>query len=60
MKSAQELRVDLEEERTRQTLEALAEVDAGKTLAHKDVQAWAQSLGTAHPLPLPIAREKLK
>jgi predicted transcriptional regulator len=36
-----------------ETLEALEDVDAGLTLPHDHVMAWAQSLGTATPLPLP-------
>lgn len=38
--------VDLEEERHRMTLEALADVDAGRVIDHQAVQAWADSLGT--------------
>ncbi len=34
----------LDEERHRQTLAALAEVDAGKTVDHADVKAWAAGL----------------
>ena len=37
--------LDQEEERHRLTLEALADVDAGRVVAHEAVQAWAQSLG---------------
>ena len=36
--------VDQEEERRRLTLEALADVDAGRTTDHKAVEAWAASL----------------
>ena len=45
--------VDLEEERRRLTLEALADVDAGRLIDHQAVQAWAESLGTEKPLPVP-------
>ncbi|TPI33991.1 ribbon-helix-helix protein, CopG family [Mesorhizobium sp. B3-2-1] len=45
--------VDLEEERRRLTLEALADVDAGRVIDHQAVQAWAESLGTEKPLPAP-------
>ncbi|MFC3322689.1 CopG family ribbon-helix-helix protein [Mesorhizobium sp. M7A.F.Ca.MR.362.00.0.0] len=45
--------VDLEEERRRLTLEALADVDAGRVIDHQAVQAWADSLGTEKPLPVP-------
>jgi predicted transcriptional regulator len=42
-----------EEERRRFTLDALAEVEAGVLVDHQAVQAWADSLGTAEPLPAP-------
>ncbi len=45
--------IDQEEERSRLTREALADVDAGQVIDHQSVQAWADSLGTAHPLPTP-------
>ena len=45
--------IDQEEERSRLTREALAEVDAGRVIAHQAVQAWADSLDTDQPLPLP-------
>jgi predicted transcriptional regulator len=45
--------IDQEEERNRLTREALAEVDAGRVVAHQAVQAWADSLDTDQPLPLP-------
>jgi predicted transcriptional regulator len=45
--------VDLEEERRRMTLEALADVDAGRVVDHQAVQSWAESLGTENPLPVP-------
>jgi len=37
--------VALEEERRRMTLEALADVKAGRTHEHAEVEAWAGSLG---------------
>ena len=40
-----------EEERSRLTREALADVDAGRVIDHQAVQAWADSLGTDRPLP---------
>lgn len=46
--------VDLEEERSRLTREALADVDAGHVIDHQSVQAWADSLGTEQPLPAPL------
>lgn len=45
--------VDQEEERQRLTLEALADVDSGRTVDQSDVEAWAQSLSTASPKPAP-------
>ena len=45
--------VDQEEERHRMTLEALADVDAGRVMDHQAVQAWADSLDTENPFPLP-------
>jgi predicted transcriptional regulator len=45
--------VDLEEERRRLTLEALADVDAGRIIDHEEVQRWADSLSSDNPLPLP-------
>jgi predicted transcriptional regulator len=42
-----------EEERRRLTLEALADVDAGYVIDHQAVQAWANSLDTDTPLPVP-------
>ena len=45
--------IDQEEERTRSTHEALADVDAGRVIDHQAVQAWADSLTTAQPLPVP-------
>ena len=45
--------VEQEEERNRLTREALADVDAGQVIDHQAVQAWADSLDTDKPLPLP-------
>ncbi|WP_223527764.1 CopG family ribbon-helix-helix protein [Pseudomonas sp. GL-R-19] len=45
--------LDQEEERSRLTREALADVDAGRVIDHQAVQAWAESLGTESPLPVP-------
>lgn len=42
-----------EEERSRLTREALADVDAGCVITHQTVQAWADSLSTDTPLPVP-------
>jgi predicted transcriptional regulator len=45
--------LDQEEERSRLTRDALADVDAGRVIDHQAVQAWADSLSTDTPLPLP-------
>ena len=45
--------VDMEEEREQMTREALADVDAGRVIDHQAVQAWADSLSTDNPLPVP-------
>lgn len=53
MKQALSAWLDQEEERERLTREALADVDAGRVIDHQAVQAWADSLGTDKPLPVP-------
>ncbi|MFC5474691.1 CopG family ribbon-helix-helix protein [Paraherbaspirillum soli] len=45
--------IDQEEERSRLTREALADVDAGRVIDHQAVQAWADSLTADTPLPVP-------
>jgi predicted transcriptional regulator len=45
--------VEQEEARRQLTLEALADVDAGRVIDHQAVQSWADSLGTDSPLPVP-------
>ena len=45
--------VDQEEERSRLTREAMADVDAGRVIDHQAVQAWADSLVTEKPLAIP-------
>jgi predicted transcriptional regulator len=45
--------VDLEDERHRMTLQALADVDTGAVIDQAQVQAWADSLSSAEPLPAP-------
>ena len=54
MKQALEAWVGLEEERHRMTLEALADVDAGRLVDHQVVRAWADSLATDKPLSSPV------
>ena len=48
--------VEQEEERHKLTLEALADIDAGRLLGHQAVRTWADSLGTAKPKPVPRLR----
>lgn len=45
--------LDQQEQRSRLTLEALADVDAGALISHSAVQAWAASLDTDAPEPAP-------
>ncbi len=45
--------VGQEEERRRLTLEALTDVDAGDVIDHLCVRAWADSLSSETPLPVP-------
>ena len=45
--------VSEEEERHRLTLEGMADVTAGRVVAQADVEAWAASLATGSPLPVP-------
>ena len=45
--------IDQEEERNRLTREALADVDADRVFDHQAVKAWADSLSTDQPLPVP-------
>lgn len=56
MKQALSAWIDQEEERSRLTREALADVDAGQVIDHQAVQAWADSLNTDTPLPMPAPR----
>lgn len=53
MKQALSAWIDQEEERSRLTREAMADVDAGHIIDHQAVQAWADSLSTDQPLPAP-------
>lgn len=53
MKQALTAWLDQEEERERLTREALLDVDAGRVIDHQAVQAWADSLGSDEPLPVP-------
>jgi predicted transcriptional regulator len=42
-----------EDERDRLTQEALSDVDAGQVIDHQAVLAWADSLDSDQPLPVP-------
>lgn len=42
-----------EDERDQLTQEALADVDAGQVIDHQAVLAWADSLDSDQPLPIP-------
>ena len=53
MKQALSAWVEQEEERCRLTQEALADVDKGRVIEHQAVMAWAESLSTDSPLPIP-------
>jgi predicted transcriptional regulator len=53
MKQALSAWVDQEEERSRLTREALADVDAHRVIDHQSVQAWADALNTDAPIPVP-------
>ena len=53
LKQALSAWLDQEEERSRLTREALADVDAGRVIDHQAVQAWADSLVGDKVLPLP-------
>ncbi|OEU73703.1 MAG: CopG family transcriptional regulator [Desulfuromonadales bacterium C00003093] len=53
MKQALSAWINQEEERSRLTREALADVDAGRVIDHQAVQAWADSLDTDNPLDVP-------
>jgi len=53
MKQALTAWIDQEEERRRLTLEALTDVDSGMVIDHQYVQAWAESLDSENPLPVP-------
>jgi predicted transcriptional regulator len=53
MKRALSAWIEMEEVRSRLTREALADVDAEHVIDHKAVQAWADSLDTDEPPPVP-------
>lgn len=45
--------LSLEERRHRMILEGLADIDAGRTVSHDDMKAWAAGLLTDTPGPRP-------
>jgi len=45
--------IEQEEEYRRLTFEALADVDANQVVNHQFVRAWAESLNSDNPLPVP-------
>ena len=45
--------IELEEERRRLTLDAMADVDAGNVVDQEEIEKWVASLGTDKPLPRP-------
>jgi len=45
--------ISQEDEWDRMTREGLVDVDAGEIIEHDRVEAWAKSLGTDAPLPVP-------
>ena len=45
--------IDQEEVRRRMTLEGMADVKTGQVIDHQAVQAWAESLSSDKPLPVP-------
>jgi len=54
VKQALTASVDMEDERSRLTREAMDDVDAGRVIDHQAMQAWADSLGTDRPQPAPV------
>jgi predicted transcriptional regulator len=45
--------LEREEWKHRMTLEGLADIKAGRTVAHEDMRAWADSLLSEQPKPRP-------
>lgn len=50
--------IDTEEMKRQLTLEGMADADAGKVVADGAVQAWAETLGTDRPSPLPRSKSR--
>lgn len=53
MRQALSAWIDQEEERSRLTREALADVEAGRVIDQQSVQAWADSLDSDNPMEVP-------
>jgi hypothetical protein len=53
MKRARPAAKEQQEEHSRLTREAMADVDASQIIDHQRVQAWVNSLGSDQPLPMP-------
>jgi predicted transcriptional regulator len=45
--------VEREEMRRKMTLDGMADVDAGRGVSHDQVKAWAASLSSSKPAPIP-------
>ncbi|MBC3209373.1 MULTISPECIES: ribbon-helix-helix protein, CopG family [unclassified Pseudomonas] len=54
VKQASSAWIDQEEERSRLTHEALADVDAGRVIDHQSVQIWVDSLSCDTPRKTPL------
>lgn len=56
LEEAIEILISSEEQAYQETLEALAEVDAGQLVPHDEMKEWARRLGTEAAIPLPRPR----
>lgn len=56
VKEAVEAYVGLAEERRRETLAALREVDAGRLVEHSEIEAWATSLARSRKSRVRVKR----
>jgi predicted transcriptional regulator len=52
--------VGIADERQRETLEALKDVDAGRVVEHVEVEAWAAGLGQPRKAPSRPAKSRVK
>ncbi|MDA8152670.1 MAG: ribbon-helix-helix protein, CopG family [Acidithiobacillus sp.] len=60
MKQALSAWIDQEEERSRLTREALADVDAGRVIDHQAVQAWADRGSKPNPSKFPANLDSMR